>query len=46
MFKLLTKFTGLKLSNVDVDESDEKNEKESDEKTDETSNKDQVMFSY
>ena len=42
MFKLLTKFTGLKLSNVDIDE---KNDKENGENTDETSSEDQVNVS-
>ena len=42
VFKLLTTFTGLKLSNVDIHENDEKNDEQNDENTAKTSTEDQV----
>jgi hypothetical protein len=42
MFRLLTTFTGLKLSNVDIRKNDEKNDDQNDENTEETSAEDQV----
>ncbi|CAB4035308.1 Prolyl 3-hydroxylase OGFOD1 [Paramuricea clavata] len=45
IFKLLTTFTGLKLSNVDIGKNDEKNDEQNDENTEETSAEDQARQS-